>query len=50
MIVDDILAKAREENRTVLTEIEAKQILSEAGINCTDTRLATTKDEAVALE
>jgi acyl-CoA synthetase (NDP forming) len=49
MLVDDILAKAREEKRTVLTEIEAKQILSEAGINCTDTRLAATKDEAVAI-
>ena len=49
MIVDEILTKAREEKRTVLTEIEAKQILSEAGINCTDTRLATNKDQAVAL-
>jgi acyl-CoA synthetase (NDP forming) len=49
MIVDDILAKAREEKRTVLTEIEAKQILSEAGINCTDTRLAADKADAVAL-
>ncbi len=49
MIVDDILAKAGKESRTVLTEIEAKQILIEAGINCTDTQLATTKDEAVAL-
>jgi acyl-CoA synthetase (NDP forming) len=49
MLVDDILNKAREEKRTVLTEIEAKQILGEAGINCTDTRLATTKDEAVAI-
>ena len=44
MIVDDILAQAGKEKRTVLTEIEAKQILSQAGINCTDTRLATTKD------
>jgi acyl-CoA synthetase (NDP forming) len=49
MIVNDILARAREEKRTVLTEIEAKQILNEAGINCTDTRLATSKDEAVAI-
>jgi acyl-CoA synthetase (NDP forming) len=49
MLVDDILAKAREEKRTVLTEIEAKQILSESGINCTDTRLAATKDQAVAI-
>jgi acetate---CoA ligase (ADP-forming) subunit beta len=49
MAVKDILNQAREEKRTVLTEIEAKQILTEAGINCTDTRLATNKAEAVAL-
>ena len=45
----EILARARQENRTVLTEIEAKQLLIQAGINCTDTRLAETKDEAVKL-
>jgi acyl-CoA synthetase (NDP forming) len=45
----EILARARQENRTVLTEIEAKQILIESGINCTDTRLATTRDAAVRL-
>ncbi len=44
-----ILSQAREEKRTVLTEIEAKQILSEAGINCTKTVLATTREEAVSL-
>jgi acetate---CoA ligase (ADP-forming) subunit beta len=49
MLVDDIINKAREERRTVLTEIEAKLILKEAGINCTDTQLATSKEEAVAL-
>jgi acetate---CoA ligase (ADP-forming) subunit beta len=49
MIVDDILKIARDEKRTVLTEIEAKQILKEAGINCTDTQLAASKEEAVAL-
>ena len=49
MIVDDILNKAKKEKRTVLTEIEAKQILREAGINCTDTRLAVDKARAVAL-
>lgn len=49
MVVDEILTKAREEKRTVLTEIEAKQILMEAGINCTDTRLAATRDQAVAI-
>jgi acyl-CoA synthetase (NDP forming) len=46
MPANDILKKARDENRTVLTEIEAKQILSEAGIRCTDTRLASNKAEA----
>jgi acyl-CoA synthetase (NDP forming) len=45
----EILAQARQESRTVLTEIEAKQLLMQSGINCTDTRLATTKDEAVRL-
>ena len=49
MTANEILAQAKKENRTVLTEIEAKQILSQAGINCTDTRLATTRDAAVAL-
>lgn len=49
MIVDEILTKARGEKRTVLTEIEAKQILNEAGIAATETRLATTKADAVAL-
>lgn len=49
MIVDDILNKAKKEKRTVLTEIEAKLILKEAGINCTDTQLAATKEEAVVL-
>ncbi len=45
----EILNQAREEKRAVLTEIEAKQILTEAGISCTDTRLAATREEAVAL-
>ena len=49
MTLKEILNKAREEKRVVLTEIEAKEILSQAGINCTETRLATTKDAAVAL-
>ena len=49
MTAKEILARARKENRTVLTEIEAKQLLMESGINCTDTRLATSKDAAVKL-
>jgi len=39
----------REESRRVLTEIEAKQILTEAGINCTTTRLASSREEAVSI-
>lgn len=49
MPVNDILKKARDEKRTVLTEIEAKQILSEAGVSCTETRLAASKAEAIAV-
>ena len=49
MVADEIINRAREEKRTVLTEIEAKQILTEAGIACTQTRLAATKDEAVSI-
>jgi acyl-CoA synthetase (NDP forming) len=45
----EILDRARQENRTVLTEIEAKQILMQSGINCTDTKLAATKEAAVEL-
>ncbi|MBF0303000.1 MAG: acetate--CoA ligase family protein [Desulfamplus sp.] len=49
MAVNEILAIAKKEQRSVLTEIEAKQILAEIGINCTDTRLAASKKEAVEL-
>lgn len=49
MIVNEIVAKAKQEKRSVLTEIEAKQILAEIGINCTDTRLAASKKDAVEL-
>jgi acyl-CoA synthetase (NDP forming) len=48
-VVDEISAQARKENRTVLTEIEAKKILAESGIPCTDTRLAKSKAEAVKI-
>ncbi|MFC1495222.1 acetate--CoA ligase family protein, partial [Thermodesulfobacteriota bacterium] len=49
MVVDDIITRAKNEKRTILTEIEAKQIFAEAGINCTDTRLAKIREEAVSL-
>ena len=47
--VNEILSQARKEKRTVLTEIESKTVLREVGLNCTDTRLAVTRENAVAL-
>ena len=47
--VTEILNQARKEKRTVLTEIESKKVLRAVGINCTDTRLAPTRENAVAL-
>ena len=44
----DVLARARAEGRTLLSEVEAKDVLREAGVPVTLTTLATTADEAVA--
>ena len=49
MTTAGILGQARDEKRTVLTEIEAKQILGEAGLNCTRTVLAASREKAVAI-
>jgi acyl-CoA synthetase (NDP forming) len=49
MTTADILSRAREQKRTVLTEIEAKQILGEAGIECTRTVLAPSREEAASI-
>jgi acyl-CoA synthetase (NDP forming) len=46
MAATSIVEKARSEGRTLLTEIEAKQMLEDAGIPVSPARLATTKDEA----
>jgi acyl-CoA synthetase (NDP forming) len=48
-MTDMIIEKARKEGRTMLTEIEAKQLLKSAGISVVDTRLATSKEQAVAI-
>lgn len=48
-MTDKIIETARNEGRTMLTEIEAKQLLKNAGISVVDTRLASTKTEAVAI-
>lgn len=44
-----IIAKAKSEGRSVLTELESKEILKEAGIPVVETRLATTQEEAVTV-
>ncbi|MET0773492.1 MAG: bifunctional acetate--CoA ligase family protein/GNAT family N-acetyltransferase [Candidatus Limnocylindrales bacterium] len=42
-----IVREARDAGRTLLTELESKEVLAAYGIPVTDTRLATTEDEAV---
>ena len=44
----EVIAAARAEQRTLLSEVEAKQLLAEAGVNVTETRLATSIDEAAS--
>ncbi len=46
MTFASVLAQARAEGRTLLNEVEAKQVLREAGIPATATTLATTREEA----
>ena len=44
-----IIERARNEGRAVLTEVESKEILGQAGINVVPTKLAVSKEEAVAV-
>ena len=46
--MSDPIAAARADGRTLLTEVESKQLLHDAGITVTQARLATSADEAVA--
>ncbi len=46
---EEILDRARKQGRAILTEIESKQLLKEAGISITETKLATSMKEAMAL-
>ena len=48
MVMQETVALARKEGRTLLTEVEAKHILKEAGLNVVDSRLAKDKAEAQA--
>ena len=49
MTGQQIIKQAKSENRSLLTEIEAKQLLKQAGIDVVDTRLATSAEEAVSI-
>ena len=49
LTVHEIVDRARSEGRTILTEIESKQIIKQAGIDVSDTRLATSGDEAISI-
>ena len=45
----DIIKKALKGKKTALTEVESKQLISEAGIPVVETRLAKTKSQAISL-
>ena len=49
MTGEEIIGRARSEGRTLLTEVEAKDLLKQAGISVVDTRLAGSREEAVAI-
>ena len=44
-----IMDKAKSEARLLLSEVESKELLKEAGINVIDTRLAISREEAVSI-
>ena len=49
MVTKAILRRAKQEKRTVLTEVESKELVEKAGINVVRAKLATSMKEAVAL-
>jgi len=49
MTGQDIISRARSEDRTLLTEVEAKDLLKQAGIAVVDTRLADSREEAISI-
>ena len=48
MTPDQIIAAARDDGRTALTELESKQLVAGLGIRTTRMRPAASRDEAVA--
>jgi acyl-CoA synthetase (NDP forming) len=49
LVTSPVIDKVRSEGRTVLTEFESKEFLKAAGISIIDTRLATSKEEAISI-
>ena len=49
MTGQQVIDNARKEGRTLLTEIEAKELLKQSGIDVVETKLAASKEEAVSL-
>ena len=49
MTKQQIIDRAMSEGRTVLTEVESKEFLKQAGISIIDTKLATSKEEAISI-
>ena len=45
----NVLKGVKKQGRAILTEIEAKQVIKDAGIKVVETRLAKTQKEAVAI-
>jgi acyl-CoA synthetase (NDP forming) len=45
----NVLSDVKKQGRTILTEIEAKQVIKAAGIKVVETRLARTQKEAIAI-
>ncbi len=45
----EVIEKAKKEDRKLLTEVEAKQVLQAANIDVVQTQLATSKEEAVSI-
>ncbi len=49
MTTTDVLQKARLDGRTLLTEVESKELIRESGIPVVETRLARSKSEAARM-
>jgi acyl-CoA synthetase (NDP forming) len=49
MTLAEVVSAARSEGRRLLNEVEAKQVLAEAGVPVVPAKLARTRDEAAAL-